>query len=96
MPTFGPIQRRDLIRYLKMLGFQGPFAGSRHTFMSKGDISLRIPNPHEGDIGREFCGRPKSAQGRVEWSLKIQPIQPSRYKRFELRLNLSTQICASG
>jgi predicted RNA binding protein YcfA (HicA-like mRNA interferase family) len=57
MPTFGPISRRDLIRYLKMLGFQGPFSGSRHAFMSKGDISLRIPNPHESDIGREFLAR---------------------------------------
>jgi len=69
MPTFGPISRRDLIRYLKMLGFQGPFSGSRHAFMSKGDISLRIPNPHEGDIGREFLARilRQAKISREEW-----------------------------
>ena len=57
MPTFGPISRWDLIRYLKALGFQGPFSGNRHSFMSKNNITLRIPNPHEGDIGREFLAR---------------------------------------
>ena len=69
MPTFGPISRRDSIRYLKMLGFQGPFAGSRHAFMSKGDISLRIPNPHESDIGREFLARilRQAKISREEW-----------------------------
>ena len=69
MPTFGPISRRDLIRYLKMLGFEGPFAGSRHSFMSKGDVSLRIPNPHEGDIGREFLARilKQAKISRKEW-----------------------------
>jgi len=69
MPTFGPISRRDLIRYLKMLGFQGPFSGSRHAFMSKGDVSLRIPNPHESDIGREFLARilRQAKVSREEW-----------------------------
>jgi len=57
MPAFGPISRRDLIRYLNAPGFLGPFVGSRHAFMSKGDISLRIPNPHEADIGRELLAR---------------------------------------
>ena len=70
MPIFGPISRRDLIRYLKILGFQGPFSGSRHSFMSKGDISLRIPNPHEGDIGRDFLARilRQAKISREEWN----------------------------
>ena len=69
MPTFGPISRPELIRCLKMLGFQGPFAGSRHSFMSKGDVSLRVPNPHEGDIGREFLARilRQAKISREEW-----------------------------
>ena len=69
MPKFGPISRRDLIHYLKMLGFQGPFSGSRHSFMSKDEISLRIPNPHEGDIGREFLARilRQAKISREEW-----------------------------
>ena len=30
MPRFGPVKRSDLIRYLKELGFQGPYEGGRH------------------------------------------------------------------
>ncbi len=57
MPHFGPVKRRDLIGYLKRLGFQGPYSGGKHQFMAKGDLTLRIPNPHEGDIGRELLSR---------------------------------------
>jgi len=50
MPKFGPIKRRDLIRCLRQLGFDGPEPGTRHQIMVKGSIKLWIPNPHEGDI----------------------------------------------
>lgn len=40
------IQRRQLIRKLRALGFTGPFSGGRHQFMVKGALKLRIPNPH--------------------------------------------------
>jgi len=36
MPRLGPIKRRDLIRYLRQLGFEGPFSGGRHEFMAPG------------------------------------------------------------
>lgn len=52
MPKFGPIKRKDLIYYLKRLGFQGPFTGSKHEFMEKGEIQITLPNPHQGEIGR--------------------------------------------
>jgi predicted RNA binding protein YcfA (HicA-like mRNA interferase family) len=57
MPRFGPIKRRDLIRYLRQLGFEGPYSGGKHQFMIKGDITLRVPNPHRTDIGKELLGR---------------------------------------
>lgn len=57
MPPFGPISRRNLIQNLKALGFVGPFVGGKHAVMMKGEISIRIPNPHEGDIGRELLAR---------------------------------------
>ncbi len=63
MPPFGPVSRRDLIRYLKRLGFTGPFSGGRHQFMTKGDITLFIPNPHQGDIGRNLLARLLSQAG---------------------------------
>ena len=57
MPRMGPIKRRDLIRYLKILGFEGPYSGGKHQFMIKDNVTLRLPNPHKGDIGREFLIR---------------------------------------
>jgi predicted RNA binding protein YcfA (HicA-like mRNA interferase family) len=57
MPRFGPIKRQDLIRLLKQVGFAGPYSGGRHQFMVKGDVTLRIPNPHQSDIGKELLMR---------------------------------------
>jgi predicted RNA binding protein YcfA (HicA-like mRNA interferase family) len=57
MPRIGPIKRRDLIRYLKLLGFEGPYSGGKHQFMVKNNITFRLPNPHKGDIGRAFLIR---------------------------------------
>ncbi len=57
MPQFGAVKRKDLIRFLKQLGFDGPYSGGRHQFMIKDDITLRIPNPHQSDIGKELLSR---------------------------------------
>jgi len=42
-----PISRRDLIRKLKKLEFNGPYSGGRHQFMARGALKIRIPNPHK-------------------------------------------------
>ena len=52
MPQLGPVQRTDLISYLRQLGFSGPYSGTKHQFMIKGARRLRIPNPHPRDIGK--------------------------------------------
>jgi|TARA_Y100000031_G_scaffold35401_1_gene39495 predicted RNA binding protein YcfA (HicA-like mRNA interferase family) len=57
MPRFGPIRRQDLIRYLRLAQFEGPYSGGRHQFMLKQDITIWIPNPHRGDIGRDLLAR---------------------------------------
>jgi predicted RNA binding protein YcfA (HicA-like mRNA interferase family) len=69
MPRLGPIKRRDLIRYFRQIGFEGPFSGGRHPFMVKGDITVRLPNPHESDIGREFLARilRQAHVGKEDW-----------------------------
>ena len=36
MPEAGPIKRRDLIRYFRKLGWEGPYAGGKHEYMVKG------------------------------------------------------------
>ena len=69
MPPLGPIKRAELIRRLRLLGFQGPFAGSKHQIMVRGGVSLRVPNPHEGDIGVGLLSRLLNQGGisREEW-----------------------------
>ena len=69
MPSFGPIKRKKLIRNLKKLGFEGPYAGGRHQYMVKGETRLVLPNPHQGDIGRDLLARILRQAGisRAEW-----------------------------
>ena len=57
MPPFGPVKRNDLVRYLRQVGFGGPYSGGKHPFMVKGDIAIRVPNPHQADIGRDLLTR---------------------------------------
>lgn len=57
MPPFGPIGRDQLVANLRRLGFDGPFAGGKHAFLVRDQLRLRIPNPHQGNIGRELLGR---------------------------------------
>jgi len=57
MPRFGAIKRKDLISNLRRLGFSGPFSGGKHQFMTKDDVTLHVPNPHQGDIGKELLAR---------------------------------------
>ena len=57
MPRFGPTKRTELIHYLRMIGFEGPYGGRKHQFMIKEKIVLRIPNPHQSDVGKELLSR---------------------------------------
>lgn len=69
MPRFGPIKRRELIACLRRLGFAGPYAGGKHEFMQRGNLSLTIPNPHGGDVGPKLLGQVLRQAGieRDEW-----------------------------
>lgn len=69
MPPFGPIKRKDLIFYLTKVGFSGPFSGGIHQYMKKGNLSLRVPNPHQGDISRDLLSRILKQAGisKREW-----------------------------
>jgi predicted RNA binding protein YcfA (HicA-like mRNA interferase family) len=57
VPRLGSIKRAELIKYLQILGFEGPYSGGKHQFMLKGMIRLRLPNPHKSDVGRELLSR---------------------------------------
>jgi len=69
MPAFGPIKRNDLIHCLKQAGFDGPFSGGKHQYMVRDHLTVRIPNPHRSDIGKELLSRILRQAGisRDEW-----------------------------
>ena len=52
-----PLSRRELIRRLRQLGFDGPYTGGRHVFMLRGKQRLTIPNPHRREIGVDLLQR---------------------------------------
>ncbi len=68
MSRWTPCRRREFIRRLQLLGFDGPFSGTRHQFMVYRQNRLAIPtNPEysvpqlrmmirevEGIVGREI------------------------------------------
>jgi predicted RNA binding protein YcfA (HicA-like mRNA interferase family) len=69
MPPFGPTSRPDLIKAFRRLGFEGPFSGGKHAFMIRGERTVRVPNSHQGDIGRDLLQRVLKQAGvsRAEW-----------------------------
>jgi len=65
MPRLGPIRRQDLIRYLRLLAFEGPYSGGRHQFMARQDIRSGYLTPIEVISGesslQEYYAKPISA-----------------------------------
>ena len=51
MARLGPLSWGELVRRLRDLGFEGPYAGGRHPQMRRGELTLVLPNPHVDDIG---------------------------------------------
>ena len=51
MSRLTPVSWGELVQHLGELGFEGPYAGGRHPQMRRDDVTVIIPNPHEGDIG---------------------------------------------
>lgn len=64
-----PISRREFIRRMLRLGFDGPFSGGRHEFLLRADRRLILPNPHRGDISADLLARLLDEAGvtRQEW-----------------------------
>jgi hypothetical protein len=45
-----PCKRRDFVRRLRSLGFDGPFSGARHQFLLYGENRLTIPSNEEYSV----------------------------------------------
>ena len=69
MPKLTPVSQKELVRHLKNLGFEGPFSGGKHLFMTKENLVLTIPNPHRGDISIDLLSRilKQAKISREEW-----------------------------
>jgi len=74
MSRWTPCKRRDFIRRLRALGFDGPLAGTRHSFMIYASHRLAIPSNTEYSVDQvrmmiveveAILGRPVTA---AEWS----------------------------
>lgn len=68
-PRLAPVSRQELIERLRTLGFTGPYAGSRHEFMLRGNDRLILPNPHRGSVSIDLLMRLLRQAGisREEW-----------------------------
>ena len=50
MSQWTPCKRRDFIRRLRKLGFDGPYSGTRHQFMVYRQHRLAIPSNTEYSV----------------------------------------------
>jgi hypothetical protein len=50
MSRWTPCKRHDFIRRLRALGFEGPLAGTRHSFMIYRSHRLAIPSSTEYSV----------------------------------------------
>ena len=69
MAKLTPVSWREFVRRLQELGFDGPYAGGKHPQMRRGDLTVIIPNSHEGDVGVGLLTRLLRQAGisREEW-----------------------------
>jgi predicted RNA binding protein YcfA (HicA-like mRNA interferase family) len=72
MPKLSPISHRSFVSKLKKFGFTGPYQAGKHPYMIKGNISVTIPNPHDGEISVDLLSRLLRQCGisRTEWIAK--------------------------
>lgn len=50
MSRWRPSKRRDFVRRLKRLGFEGPYSGTRHQFLVYESHRLAIPSNKEYSV----------------------------------------------
>lgn len=80
MSRISPMKRKDLIRYLQYLRFEGPYSSGKHQLMLKGNLTLRLPNPRQRDVGKELLAR-ILRHARIRW--KTLCTESARMERFQ-------------
>ncbi len=61
-----PVSRREFIRRLRILGYEGPEAGGKHPQMHKGTKNISVTNPHGGDLTVDLMKKILKAAGVSE------------------------------
>lgn len=54
MSRMTPLSRKELIRRLRRLGFDGPYHGGKHDFMLRTSDRMRLALPREDAKSREI------------------------------------------
>ncbi len=69
MSKLGTVSYSELVKRLRIFGFEGPYNGGKHLYMLKGSLRLTIPNPHKKNIGIDLLTRILKQAGitREEW-----------------------------
>ena len=69
MPKLSPISWQTFVKKLGFCGFDGPYQEGKHPYMIKGNISITIPNPHDGQISVDLLRRILNQAGipRTDW-----------------------------
>ena len=69
MSKLTPVSFSELVKKLRVLGFEGPIGGGKHLFMVKENLRLTMPNPHRQDIGVDLLKRilKRGEIDRDEW-----------------------------
>lgn len=72
MSKLSPVSRDDLIKKLRIFGFEGPCIGGKHQYMVKNNLRLTIPNPHKEEISVDLLARilKQAEVSREEWLKK--------------------------
>jgi predicted RNA binding protein YcfA (HicA-like mRNA interferase family) len=52
MSRWQPCKRRNFVRKLRALGFEGPYSGARHQFLVHGSHRLTIPSNAEYSVSQ--------------------------------------------
>lgn len=52
MSRWTPCKKREFVRRLRRLGFDGPFSGARHQFLVKGENRLTVPSNEEYSVAQ--------------------------------------------
>ncbi len=50
MSRWIPCKRRDFVKKIRRIGFEGPYSGTRHQFMVYGQHRLTIPSNDEYSV----------------------------------------------